>query len=107
MWQVRDELVKHFGSLEAVETGGYRVITTLDWKARRAAEKYITVAAILPHVSKAKAARIVKSLHVSAGDRAWVSKAQRARSPQRRDGRHGLPDRRCPGLRRQRWLLPR
>ena len=71
MWQVRDELVKHFGSLEAVETGGYRVITTLDWKAQQLAEKYITVAAILPHVSKAKAARIVKSLHVSAGDRAW------------------------------------
>ncbi len=71
MWQVRDELVKHFGSLEAVETGGYRVITTLDWKAQQLAEKYITVAAVLPHVSKARAARLVKSLHVSARDRAW------------------------------------
>ncbi len=72
MWRVRDELVKHFGSIEAVETGGYRVITSLDWKAQQLAEKYITVAAVLPHVSKAKAARIVKSLKVSARDRSWA-----------------------------------
>ncbi len=71
MWQVRDELVAHFGSLEAVETGGYRVITTLDWKAQQLAEKYITVAAVLPHISKERAARLVKSLHVSARDRSW------------------------------------
>ena len=61
MWRVRAELIKHFGSLDAVETGGYRVITTLDWKAQQLAEKYITVAAVLPHVSKARAARLVKS----------------------------------------------
>ncbi|MET1232352.1 MAG: transglycosylase domain-containing protein [Candidatus Limnocylindrales bacterium] len=72
MWRVREELVKHFGSLEAVETGGYRVITTLDWKAQQLAEKYITVAAVLPHVSKARATRLAKNLRVSAYDRAWA-----------------------------------
>jgi membrane peptidoglycan carboxypeptidase len=72
MWRVRDALVARFGSLEAVETGGYRVITTLDWKAQQLAEKYITVAAILPHISKERAARLVKSLHVSARDRSWA-----------------------------------
>ena len=72
MWRVRAELVEELGSLEAVETGGYRVITTLDWKAQQVAEKFITVAAVLPHVSKARAAGLVKTLHVSKRDRSWA-----------------------------------
>ena len=72
VWRVRAQLVEQLGSLEAVNTGGYRVITTLDWKAQQVAEKFITVSAVLPHVSKAKAAQLVKSLHVSKRDRAWA-----------------------------------
>jgi membrane peptidoglycan carboxypeptidase len=72
MWRVREELVARLGSLEAVETGGYRVITTLDWKAQELAEKYITTATVLPHVSQAKAARLIKTLHISARDRTWA-----------------------------------
>ena len=38
MWQVRGELEQILGSADAVETGGYRVITTLDWHAQQIAE---------------------------------------------------------------------
>jgi membrane carboxypeptidase/penicillin-binding protein len=38
MWQVRGELEQILGSADAVETGGYRVITTLDWHAQQIAQ---------------------------------------------------------------------
>ena len=33
-WAVRDQLQQILGSPDAIETGGYKVITTLDWNAQ-------------------------------------------------------------------------
>ena len=40
------------GGRDAVETGGYTVITTLDWKAQQLAEKWLTAAAIAPNLPR-------------------------------------------------------
>src|SRR5436190_2706233 len=40
-WQVRTALESILGSAEKVETGGYTVITTLDWRAQQIAQKYM------------------------------------------------------------------
>src|SRR5829696_3931342 len=41
-WQVRKQLEQILGSAKAVETGGFRVRTTLDWKAQQLAERNVT-----------------------------------------------------------------
>jgi membrane peptidoglycan carboxypeptidase len=83
VWQVRDALVKQLGSLEQVETGGYRVITTLDWQDQQLAEKYITAAAVLPHLKMSAANKLARELKLSARDRAW---AERLRGRGTRNG---------------------
>jgi membrane peptidoglycan carboxypeptidase len=72
VWKVRDALVKQLGSLEEVETGGYRVITTLDWRAQQIAERYVTAAAILPHLKPAARTKLARSLKLSSADRQWA-----------------------------------
>jgi membrane peptidoglycan carboxypeptidase len=72
VWKVRDALVEQLGSLEDVETGGYRVITTLDWRAQSIAEKYVTAAAILPHLKPAARTKLARSLKLSSADRQWA-----------------------------------
>ena len=71
-WAVRDALVRELGSLDAVETGGYRVITTLDWDAQKLAEKYLYGAAIIPNMPRARADKALKSMDFSRLDRAWI-----------------------------------
>src|SRR6476661_2933301 len=44
-WAVHDQLAEILGSNEAIETGGYTVITTLDWTAQQLAERDIYAAA--------------------------------------------------------------
>src|SRR5262249_30103101 len=55
-WAVRDQLAQMLGGLDAVETGGYKVITTLDWQGQQIAEKDLYGAAIIPNLSKKSAA---------------------------------------------------
>ena len=71
-WAVRAELVRLLGGLDAVETGGYRVITTLDWEAQQLAERYIYAAAVLPHLPRAEADRLIESMEFRKADRAWI-----------------------------------
>src|SRR6185437_16132615 len=40
MWQVQGQLAQMLGGVDAVETGGYKVITTLDWTGQQLAEKW-------------------------------------------------------------------
>ncbi|HEX2626726.1 MAG TPA: transglycosylase domain-containing protein, partial [Candidatus Limnocylindrales bacterium] len=40
-WAVRDQLIQMLGGLDAVETGGYKVITTLDWNGQQLGERYL------------------------------------------------------------------
>ena len=71
-WQVRRQLDSILGGAEKVETGGYKVITTLDFKAQALAEKWLTASAIVPNLSRKKADALMKSLKVPKVDRGWV-----------------------------------
>ena len=72
-WAVHGDLEQILGSAEAVETGGYRVITTLDWNAQQLAEKYAEAAALIPNMSTKAAAREMDRLKLSSTDRRWVN----------------------------------
>jgi membrane peptidoglycan carboxypeptidase len=71
-WQVRRQLEEVLGDAEKVETGGYRVITTLDWKAQQLAEKWLAAAAIAPNLPRSAGERIFRTLKISRGDLGWV-----------------------------------
>ncbi|HUQ43275.1 MAG TPA: transglycosylase domain-containing protein [Candidatus Limnocylindria bacterium] len=71
-WAVRDELARVVGGLDAVETGGYRVITTLDWKAQQLGERYLYGAAILPNIQKDDAEDLLESMDFRKSDRTWI-----------------------------------
>jgi membrane peptidoglycan carboxypeptidase len=71
-WAVRDELIRQLGSLDAVETGGYRVITTLDWEGQKLAERYLYGAAIIPHLPRQQAEKAMESMEFRKADRAWI-----------------------------------
>jgi membrane peptidoglycan carboxypeptidase len=73
VWAVRRQLIKLLGSPEAVDSGGYTVITSLDWKAQLLAEKYMTAAAIVPNVPKKQATAILSALKIGAADKGWVA----------------------------------
>jgi penicillin-binding protein 1A len=72
-WAVRDQLAQMLGGLDAVETGGYKVITTLDWKGQQLGERYLYGAAIIPNLSKADAAAALDTMDFSKFDRRWIN----------------------------------
>ena len=72
-WQVRKQLEQILGSAKAVETGGFRVRTTLDWKAQQLAERNVTAAVIAPNVKRSRAARLLDQLKVPRADRGWIA----------------------------------
>ncbi len=107
VWQVRHQL----GSIlcgadladtcEKVDTGGYKVITTLDWGLQKKAEKWVKAAAIAPN--RKDTAAYLKSINVSY---CLVDpEPQGPRHLQRRARGRRLPDRPDHGLRRQRVVL--
>ena len=54
MWQVREELGELLcgePQCEKIDTGGYKVITTLDYRMQRIVEKWVYAAAIIPNVT--------------------------------------------------------
>ena len=67
VWQVRHQLGAILCPLtpdacELVDSGGYRVITTLDWKLQQKAEKWVKAAAIAPN--RPDTAAYLKSIKV-------------------------------------------
>jgi membrane peptidoglycan carboxypeptidase len=74
MWQVRDQLINILGSAQAVDTGGYRVITTLDYRGQQIAEKYVTAAAIAPNLKPKKRAKLLDELGIKKRDRVWLAR---------------------------------
>jgi membrane peptidoglycan carboxypeptidase len=71
-YQVRRQLELILGSRDALETGGYRVITTLDWRAQRLAEKWLSAAVIAPNLPAKQSARLLAQLKVPSSDRSWI-----------------------------------
>ena len=54
---------EHADTCEKVDTGGYKVITTLDWKLQKKAEKWVKAAAIAPN--RRDTAGYLRSINVS------------------------------------------
>jgi peptidoglycan glycosyltransferase len=71
-WQVRRQLESILGSAEAVETSGYTVITTLDWKAQQTAERWLTAAAIVPNLRRQTGESLLRSLKIPRSDLGWI-----------------------------------
>src|SRR5262245_59708312 len=72
-WAVRDQLEKLIGGIDAVETGGYRVITTLDWDGQKIGERYLYGAAIIPNLKKDDANAALESMEFSRFDKRWIN----------------------------------
>ena len=71
-WAVRAQLATILGD-EKVLTGGYRVITSLDWNAQKLAEKWITAGVILPNIrDPQEMADVMKVMDIKASDREWI-----------------------------------
>jgi membrane peptidoglycan carboxypeptidase len=65
VWQVREELGEILcGSTqcEAIDTGGFQVITTLDYRMQRIVEKWVWAAAIAPNVKDPNAALAARQI---------------------------------------------
>lgn len=71
-WAVRAQLEQLLGGPDAVDTGGYRVITTLDMDAQQLAERYVYAGAILPTLKSDHAQAITDRMKFSKADRAWI-----------------------------------
>ncbi len=76
VWQVRKEL----GSIlcgpeladacEQVDTGGYRVVTTLDWKMQQSVEKWVYVAARAPNLKNTD--KILEARKIPKSEWGWI-----------------------------------
>ena len=72
-WQVRRQLEQILGGADAVDRGGYRVITTLDWRGQTLAEKWLEAGTIAPNLSRKNAKRLLDRDKIPQGDRDWVA----------------------------------
>ena len=75
VWQVRRELGRILcpatpDSCDAVDVGGYRVTTTLDWTMQKTTEKWVYVAARAPNSSDSLA--LLTARKIQAADRSWI-----------------------------------
>jgi membrane peptidoglycan carboxypeptidase len=71
-WQVRRQLQAILGPEADLEHGGYRVITTLDWRAQRLAERWLAAAAIAPNLSRSRGERLLDRWKIPARERGWI-----------------------------------
>ncbi|HEY3523342.1 MAG TPA: transglycosylase domain-containing protein, partial [Candidatus Limnocylindrales bacterium] len=76
VWQVRSQLgallcgAPDADNCEKVDTGGYRVTTTLDWKMQQTTEKWVYAAARAPNRKDTNA--ILSRLKIPSADRTWI-----------------------------------
>jgi membrane peptidoglycan carboxypeptidase len=72
-WQVRRQLDEILKGKTPVESGGYKVITTLDWNIQAQAERWLGAAAIAPNVKPSESKYILDAYKISSADRAWIN----------------------------------
>jgi membrane peptidoglycan carboxypeptidase len=80
VWQVRNELGRILcgeAQCEKIDTGGYRVVTTLDYRMQRIVEKWVYAAAIIPNSKSPDT--VLKARGVPKSEWAWI-KALRGRN---------------------------
>ena len=86
-WKVRDELDQYIcgaDECEAVDTGGYTVITTLDYRMQRITEKWVYAAAIIPNSKDPGAA--LKARGIPRSEWSWIRGCAATTSTTRRQG---------------------
>ena len=71
-WQVRRQLQAILGPDADLERGGYRVTTTLDWRAQRLAEKWLGGGGDRPEPSRRAAERLYSRTKIPAAERSWI-----------------------------------
>jgi peptidoglycan glycosyltransferase len=79
VWQVREQLAQILcgtatdEGCELIDTGGYHVVTSLDWKMQRSLEKWLYVAARAPNSkSKESMESILKQYKIPSPERSWI-----------------------------------
>ena len=72
-WQVRRQLDEILKGRAPVESGGYKVITTLDWNIQAQAERWLGAAAIAPNLKPSESKYVLDAYRISKGDRAWIN----------------------------------
>ena len=75
VWQVREALAQILcpdtpDDCTEVDTGGYRVTTTLDWDMQKIAEKYVYAAARAPHAKDVRA--VLKARKIPQSQWGWI-----------------------------------
>jgi membrane peptidoglycan carboxypeptidase len=73
IWQVRRQVQAILGPGASIETGGYTVITTLDWRAQQLAEKWLAAGAIAPNLKPKASTALLRSLKIGSVDRRWIN----------------------------------
>ena len=71
-WQVERQLQQIVGDDIDLTTAGYRVTTTLDWRAQRLAQRWVTAAVIAPNLKRSAGERMLKQLEIPSGERGWI-----------------------------------
>ncbi len=79
VWQVRDDLGQILcgsAQCEPIDTGGYTVITTLDYSMQKTVEKWAYAAAIIPNIKKQDPKQTVngalKALKIPSAQQTWI-----------------------------------
>ena len=72
-WQVRRQLDEVLKGKAPVESGGYKVITTLDWNIQAQAERWLGAAAIAPNLKPSESKYVLDAYKIGKGDRAWIN----------------------------------
>jgi membrane peptidoglycan carboxypeptidase len=76
VWQVRDELARilcpdvDVDACDKIDTGGYRVVTTLDWKMQNTTEKWVYASSRATNF--ANTTTYLKNLKIPSGDYKWL-----------------------------------
>ena len=96
VWQVREALSAivcpdNPTDCDKVDTGGYRVTTSLDWDMQKITEKWVYVAARAPQSKNTR--KILTQKKIPEREWGWILEPQGPQPPQRGGRRHRLPNR--------------
>ena len=73
--RARPDPVRH-AQCEKIDTGGYKVLTTLDYRMQRIVEKWVYAAAIIPNAKSPDA--VLKAREIPSGEWSWIKEPHAA-----------------------------
>jgi membrane peptidoglycan carboxypeptidase len=71
VWAMKNQLDQLLSDRDPAETGGYKVVTTLDLDAQRQAERFVTAGTIVPHLKGAAFTKAIRQYKLG-NDRSWI-----------------------------------